>query len=58
MGGADADISVAESIAGCLRVIDGLTRGIAAASATIRVISYPGRGQEAARVRYALSYIR
>ena len=25
MGGADADISVAESIAGCLRVIDGLT---------------------------------
>ena len=27
MGGADADISVAESIAGCLRVIDGLTMG-------------------------------
>ena len=24
MGGADADISVAESIAGCLRMIDGL----------------------------------
>ena len=27
MGGPNADISVAESIAGCLRVIDGLTMG-------------------------------